>query len=268
MSGTNSADRILGILNVFTEDRQMWMPEDLMQELGYSRPTLYRYLKSLKTAGLLASLPGGAVMLGPRVVEMDFLAQRSDPLVQFGEPLLDDLAKAFPCSSLLVRWYGDKLLCVTSRCSTISPLSSYPRGRPMPLRRGAISRAILAFLPRRQLEPKIRDNLAEFASIDLGTTVEEVLAKMRETKRAGFAMARGEVTKGVVGIAAPVFSDSAVPIAAVAVTISEQEITNFMLQDIKDKVCAASETLSALLRDEDTQREDIAIPHMNKRASA
>ena len=56
MKGTNSADRILSVLNLFTDGRLEWTAEQLMEVLGYSRPTMYRYLRSLKDAGLLVSI--------------------------------------------------------------------------------------------------------------------------------------------------------------------------------------------------------------------
>ena len=247
MSGTNSADRILAILDVFTEERLEWTPDELMAELGYSRPTLYRYIKSLKEAGFLASMPGGCMTLGPRVVEMDYLMQKSDRLVCLGEPYLKQLCDDHPASSLLVRWYGSKLLCVASECSTPNALSSYPRGRPMPLARGAISRAIMAYLPRRQLEPMIAENLTEFASIGLGSTSDEVMICMKQIRRQGVAIAYGEVTPGVVGIAAPIFSDSNAPIAALCVTIEARETDEKRLERISDQVRAAAANISAEL---------------------
>ena len=53
-----SSDRTLAILELFTEERLEWSAEELMAELGYTRPTLYRYLKTLKRAGFLVALPG------------------------------------------------------------------------------------------------------------------------------------------------------------------------------------------------------------------
>ena len=53
MKPKNSLERVLAVLEVFSEERLEWTPEDLMRELGYSRPTLYRYLKILKDAGLI-----------------------------------------------------------------------------------------------------------------------------------------------------------------------------------------------------------------------
>ena len=41
MKGTNSADRILSVLNLFTDGNLEWTAEQLMDELGYSRPTMY-----------------------------------------------------------------------------------------------------------------------------------------------------------------------------------------------------------------------------------
>ena len=46
-----SGDRILAILDLFTEDRLEWHPDEMMAELGYSRPTLYRYLRRCATRG-------------------------------------------------------------------------------------------------------------------------------------------------------------------------------------------------------------------------
>lgn len=245
MTGTNSANRILAILDVFTEDRLEWTPEELMAELGYSRPTIYRYLKSLKEAGLLTSTPDARFTLGPRVVELDFLLRKSDPLILIGQAHLQWLVSRYPCSALIVRWYRTKLLCVASECSTPNPLSSYPRGRPMQLARGAISRAIMAFLPHRQLEKTIAKNLGELSDIGLGSTVADVMKSMRKVRKAGVAIGHGEVTPGVVGIAAPVLNVGNIPIAALSVTIAGHEVDAARLEAIAADVIAAARSLSA-----------------------
>src|ERR1700751_315070 len=155
--------------------RLEWTPEDLMRELGYSRPTLYRYLKILKDAGFLMSTRNAGVTLGPKVVEMDYLTRRADPLVLRGEPYLKQLTADHSCTAMVLRWYGNKILCVAFESSSKNPISSYPRGRPMPLGRGAIARSIMAFLPRQQLGSLIERNLDDLRSVGLGATPEEVL---------------------------------------------------------------------------------------------
>jgi len=243
MSGTGSAGRILAILDLFTEDRLEWTPEDLMARLGYARPTLYRYLKTLREAGFLTSLPN-AYTLGPRVTELDYLMRRSDPLILHGTPHLTMLAEKYPCSAFLVRWYGRKLLCVASVNSTLRTQSSYPRGRPMPLARGAISRVILAFLPRRQQTPLIADNLAEFAAIGLGDTVGIVQSHLRQVRRDGYAVAHGEVTPGVIAVAAPVLDARKQPVAALCVTSAADDVTATRQQAIIADICAIARTVA------------------------
>jgi DNA-binding IclR family transcriptional regulator len=86
MKPKNSLERVLAVLEVFSEEQLEWSPEDLMRELGYSRPTLYRYLKILKDAGFLMPTRNAGVTLGPKIVEIDYLTRRADPLVLHGVP--------------------------------------------------------------------------------------------------------------------------------------------------------------------------------------
>ncbi|MCK1513349.1 IclR family transcriptional regulator [Bradyrhizobium sp. 190] len=245
MKPKNSLERVLAVLEVFSEERLEWTPEDLMRELGYSRPTLYRYLKTLKDAGFLMSTRNSGVTLGPKVVEMDYLTRRSDPLVLLGVPYLKQLTAAYSCTAMVLRWYGSKILCVASESSTRNPISSYPRGRPMPLGRGAIARSILALLPRPRLVPLIERNLADLRAVGLGDTADDVLKSLRKVRKAGFCVAYGEVTPGAVGIAAPVVDDRDYPVASVCVTIAGNLVTGAQIDQIGAEVRRVASQISA-----------------------
>lgn len=247
MEARSSLERLIALLDLFTEARLEWTPDEMMAELGYSRPTLYRYLKTLKAAGFLTAMPSGRFSLGPRVVEMDFLMRKSDPLLANAQPVLDTLAAAYPCTVLVVRWYGHKLLCIASKCSAADAKTSYPRGRPMPLVRGAISRAIIAFLPRHKLLAVIDANLAALTQVGLGRDRETVLSALRQVRRAGYAVARGEVTRGVVGIAAPIFDGGNTPVGALGVTISRKAAERHEPARIGSDVLNATQRINEVL---------------------
>jgi DNA-binding IclR family transcriptional regulator len=242
-----SLERTLAILALFDEERLEWTPEAMMAALGYARPTLYRYLKTLREAGLIVSLPGAGFTLGPRVVEMDFLLRKSDPLVRAAAPELAALAAAAPCTALLVRWYGSRLLCVASECSAPDPVSSYPRGRPMPLTRGAIARSIIAFLPRARRRAIVEENRAAFRNLGLGADTEAILERFRAVRREGVAIAHGEVTPGVVGIAAPVFDAARAPIASLCMTIAARRAPPARVACLAAEVRRAAAAVSARL---------------------
>ncbi len=234
------------MLDLFTEARPQWSSDELMQELGYTRPTLYRYLKSLKESGLLMPTRGSRFALGPRVVEMDYLSRRSDPLIAAATPHLERLTAARPCTALVVRWYGDKILCVASVASAVNPVSSYPRGRPMAMGRGAIARSIMAFLPRQQSLPLISRFAADLRSVGLGNTPDDMLSTLKRIRRAGVAVAFGEVTPGAVGIAAPIL-DTGYPIASLCVTIAGQQTKGELIDRIGDEVREATRQISSAL---------------------
>ena len=247
MKPASSLERLLSVLQLFTEDRLEWTPEAMMERLGYARPTLYRYLKTLSEAGLLASHPHAGYTLGPKIVEMDYLLRLSDPLILATHPVLEDLAVTFPGTALLVRWYGDRMLCVDAVNHQPEPLSSYPRGRPMPMGRGAIARAILAFLPKPQALSIIETHLSEWQALGLGDTAETVHGAMRQVRRDGYSMAFGEVTPGVVGTAAPVFDQARSPVGALCLTLRETDTDAAIRARLADRVLDGAADISARL---------------------
>ncbi|MGJ4941774.1 IclR family transcriptional regulator [Bradyrhizobium sp. HKCCYLS1011] len=256
MKKTNSQDRVLAVLDLFSESRPLWTPEELMRELGYTRPTLYRYLKSLKDIGLLMSTRGGRFTLGPRVVEMDYLSRRADPLVATAAPHLARLTATHPCTALIVRWYGDKMLCVASQSSAPNPISSYPRGRPMPMGRGAIARSIMAFLPKPQLMPLISRYAHDLRQVGVGATPEDILAAFKRIRRAGVAVAFGEVTPGAVGIAAPIL-DAGYPVASLCVTVGGQQTSGELIDRISAEVREAARLIATEVFDESNSNLNI-----------
>jgi DNA-binding IclR family transcriptional regulator len=236
MTPTNSLERVLAVLDVFSEKRLEWTFEELMDELGYSRPTLYRYLKTLKDAGFLASTHGAGYTLGPRIVELDYLVRKSDALVLAGAPSLRNLAGRRPCTAFLVRWYGAKILCVASESSTDRLTSSYPRGRPMPLGRGAIARSIMAYLPRANVTRLIRRNFEELRSVGLGESEDEIRKNIARVRKTGYAVAHGEVTPGAIGVASAILDAAGHPVASCCVVVAGNLVTGAMIDCIGEEV--------------------------------
>lgn len=241
-STSGSGERILAILDLFTADRREWSPDAMMAALGYSRPTLYRYLKTLKSAGYLVSAPGDGLTLGPRVTELDFLMQRCDPLIAAAAPFIKILATRYPGVALITRWYGSKILCIASERSADAPVSSYPRGQPMPIARGGISRVIMANLPRRD-QDRLIDTQREMLA-GPNTTADALRETYRAVRRMGYCTAWGEVTPGVVGVAGPILAGERMPIGAISITSAAAVMNKTRLaaieRDIRDSAAAIS----------------------------
>jgi hypothetical protein len=67
----SSLARMLGVLDLFNEQRLHGSAEDIAEALQVSLPTSYRYLKTLSDAGLLRRGSDAQFTLGPRIVMLD-----------------------------------------------------------------------------------------------------------------------------------------------------------------------------------------------------
>lgn len=204
-----TADRVLGVLRLFSLERPEWSVDSAAQALGLSQSTAYQYFRSLGDAGLIVTSRAGRYVLGPAILELDWLTRRSDPFVQTARPLLAGLSDLSPAGglALLCRLYGSRVMCVDQYATHAPAMAvSYERGRPMPLIRGSASKVILANLPLRPLRQFHAKAVDDIARAGLGADWEGFKAALREIRRAGYSVTRGELDVGVFGVSAPVFS--------------------------------------------------------------
>lgn len=195
-----TADRVLTILSLFSGERSQWTVEDAAAELGLPPSTAYRYFKSLAQAELLSSHGTGNYMLGAAVCALDRAMRLHDPLINAAKAEMEALAAAHPETIvLLTRLYKDTVMCVHREGERLTA-SGYERGRPMPLNRGAASKAILAHLPARTLR-KLPQASISATELENHALREE----LRKIKAQGYSVTRGDIDAGKIGISVPVF---------------------------------------------------------------
>jgi len=242
-----SHTRMLAILDLFDEHSVSWSVEDLHAELGYTRSTLYRYLKVLTDAGFLTSLPGLGYALGPRIIELDRKIRMTDPLLQAARPVMAELVLDIPAVALLCRRYRQKVLCVHQEASTSAFTSDYERGRARPLLRGAASTAILAWLPNYQVSKLYKARPEEFAEAGLGENLAEVKAGLKAIRQARHVISYGMVTPGVIGVAAPLFDGRQEVIGSLSLTVSDTPVMRERLEAVTGQVVFCARVVNTAL---------------------
>lgn len=239
-SPQNSPERMLAVLDLFEGQSMEWTMEDMSARLGYTRSTIYRYLKSLTEAGLLTSLPGIGYTLGPRIVELDFAMRSRDPLIVAGRPIMAELVREAHGVALLCRRYRDRVLCVHQEQNAPGFVSNYERGRARPLLRGAASRIILAHMPAGAIKRVLdAQEPRELVAAGLGESANEARIRLRAIRQRGWDMTSGDVTPGVTGIAAPVFDQKKQVLGSLSLTLAGR------LGDEKAALIAAQITFCA-----------------------
>jgi DNA-binding IclR family transcriptional regulator len=192
--------RYVRVLELFTEQRSEWTIPDIATALLIPASTVYRTIQDMVAANFLEAANEAQYRLGASFIEIDRLIRVTDPLYRIGTPLLLDLVDQarIPSTAMLARLYNETVMCVSQAAIIAESIpTSYERGLPRPLSRGATSKVILAHLPPRRLKHLLEQENA-------GCSVEEMRQELAQIRKRGYSMTRGEVDEGIVGIAAPV----------------------------------------------------------------
>lgn len=199
--------RYLSILRLFEEGRIEWTIPEIAQALNAPGSTIYRTVREMVSQDFLEAAPDSCYRLGAFFIEFDRLVRVTDPLYTFGRALLGDVvAQArVPCVAVLARLYGDTVMCVADFEAPAGGVkSSYERGRPRPLIHGATSKAILAQLPVRRLTKLLVGERGDKDNRAFSQSEADFRDELNTIRKCGYSITRGEVDKGLVGIAAPV----------------------------------------------------------------
>lgn len=198
--------RFVDVLRLFGEDRSDWTVPEIAETLGVPASTVYRTVRELLGAGFLEPAREGHYRLGAFFVEYDRLIRKTDPLVRHGQALLRDVAlqARVPCAAVLCRLYGDTVMCVAEETAQAPFWTSYERGLPRPLTRGATSKVILAQLPTRRLTKLLAQEEGPFPRNPANKNAAELREELAAIRKRGYCVARGEVDKGLMGLAVPV----------------------------------------------------------------
>ena len=213
--------RYAEILRLFDETASDWTIPDMALALGVPASTAYRTVRDLLAERFLEPALEGHYRLGSAFVAFDRLIRLTDPIMRVGQELLHDLAlqARAPCVGVLARLYGDTVMCVADTVPTDARVrTSYERGRPRPLTRGATSKVILAQLPTRRLNGLLATHEAAERHPHAPSAV-DLRNELALIRKRGYCVSRGEVDTGLVGLAAPVAAPSRALLASLSLVV-------------------------------------------------
>ena len=194
---------MLAVLDLFSVDQPVWKADEVAASFRCSVATAYRYLAELCRAGLLTRT-SSTFTLGARIVELDYTIRQSDPLRRAALPIMRELRDRTGCDVLLADMIGDRILASHHERGNDPTTVSFGRGRPMPLFRGAGSKAIIATLPVARLRRIYNARQDEIAGAGLGDDWKGFRAALAAIRRAGHAISLGELEPQNVAVGAPV----------------------------------------------------------------
>lgn len=213
----SSPSRVLAILDLFTEEKPIWQPDNINAVLGYSRTTGYRYLKELVEAGLLQRVSAGNYSLGGRIIALDYLLRQTDPVLLASNAVMHKLATDTNFdASLSVMFAGPRVVDLHHVHAEHNLYVSYGRGRPRSLFLAASPKVLLAHLPRNSLKKIYEAHAKEISINNMGNTWQDFLSVLAKIRKDGFYYSQGELDPSIGAIAVPIFNAEGECVAALA----------------------------------------------------
>ena len=193
--------RAAAILKAFNSERPRLTVLELQRATGISRPTLYRLLQTLVGTGLVQA--GGEPQrfgLGPAVMGLAHVWTSAMDVVELARPVLTRLRDATGETAALFLLQGDQRLCVLEIPSRQVLAITRGVGGTEHISRGASGKAILAYLA--EADPAAQ---AVWRSLPAEVDQARLLADLERCRKDGLSISRGEVFRGAIAIAVPIF---------------------------------------------------------------
>jgi len=236
----SSSTRMLHVLDFFTLEKPVWTVEELQDALSSSRATTYRYVKALVDAGLLAPATEGAYVLGSRIIELDRQIRLSDPLLAAARQVMEQVSAETGANLMLCSFYGEKVMCIDREWVDTSFQSSFERGRPMPLFKGATAKMILAYLPPYHQRNILLHNAREIAEVGLGETWEEFRENMKALRREVGHVSYGEVDPTLIGIGAGILLETGEVVGSISFIAKRADTGPERIEMLRERIARAA----------------------------
>jgi len=228
-----SVEKAFAILEVFGDERRAMNLSEVAEAVGMTKSSAQRCTHTLERLGYLRRDPRvKRWVLTPQALGMAHAYLSGHPLIEQATTHLIDLNQASGESVSLSEPYETDMVFVARFPSHKRFFIHMPVGRRLPMFCTASGRAFLSGLPPAEAQKIVRrSSLKQFTPHTL-TDPQEILEHIAAAREAGYAWANQEYYRGDVTIAAPVFGDDGMPVAAVNISAPTSRWT---LADLRSK---------------------------------
>jgi DNA-binding IclR family transcriptional regulator len=242
-----SVDKALSILECFSDREPELSLKQLSEKTGLYKSRILRLCGTLMAHGFLIRQEGSLYRLGPKLMMLGKIYERSNSLISVARPILRELASITGESAKLFVIQGTKRICLVREKGTY-PLSYHvEEGESFELYAGAGGKVLLAYTPKefrdQVLGEKVLQRLTPTTIVER-SRLEEEFAAIRER---GYASSNGEIFTEVAGMAAPVFDHENDVCAALTIAGPSQRFTEERRREMLDNLMASARRLSLLL---------------------
>lgn len=201
---STTVDRVLHVLAGVARAGKPVSAKQIAAMVQQPVSTVYRHLASLKKWGLLQEhMNSGTFEPGPTGVQLAWgFDQNSNLISQSRDEISALVERSGESVGLLVHINGE-MVCIAMEESTQPLRCSFTKGRSHKLHKGASAKSLLAFMPRKQQQKLLAEQLG-----DKPEEVAALEAQLDTIRRRGYSTSDSEVDLGVWGVSVPIMTSN------------------------------------------------------------
>ncbi|NCT98522.1 MAG: helix-turn-helix domain-containing protein [Comamonadaceae bacterium] len=239
--------RGLEVIRSFSAEASEQTLSEVAARSGLTRAGARRILLTLQTLGYVEG-DGKLYRLTPRILDLGFAYLTSMPIWNLAEPVMERLADAVgeSCSAAVLD--GSDIVYVL-RVHTHKIVSlNLNVGTRLPAYCTSLGRVLLAGLNDAEVKARLKASERRANTRHTATEPAEILARVQQVRRQGWALVNQELEEGLISIAAPVRSRAGAVIAALNVSgQANRTSATVMKEQLLPKLRAAADEVSSLL---------------------
>ena len=242
---TSSLVRGLLVLESFTREKQSYSLTNLSKSLGIPKSSLHRVVKDLSLMNYLRyEEQSRCYYLGTRILSLGFSLLRSMELREIARPYLEKLSREFNKTVNLAVFDRDEMVYVERIRVPGLRAFNISVGARLPVWNTAVGKVVLAYLATQRLK-----ELLEKSKSFPGFKISEhrLMNELAEIRKNGFALNEQEFNRGILAVAAPVFSDTGVVCAVNMIAEPEDASIDTLREQYAPGLMAVARELSKAL---------------------
>jgi len=226
-----SVGRAIKILEAFNNKSKLGITE-ISKMLQIPKSTTHDIVTTLEKEGILEKdSESSKYYLGIKLFELGDRARENFELRKVAIPYLKELNEMFDETVHLTVPENGEVLYIecfesTKRLRTYSVI-----GIRAPMYCTAVGKAILAFLPDKEINKIIGKGLKRFTNNTI-TDNKKLLDELKKIRKTGYAVDNMEHEEGVRCVGAPIKENSGYPIASISISGPSQRITDEMIPQL------------------------------------
>jgi len=245
----STLSKTLALLDFFGPSSLQVTAETIVERTGASKATIYRHVKDLCDAGLLTRVGTGSYSLGPRIIELDWMMRRYDPILVAGRELMLELAGETRLAVFTSVFYDGRIINTHIVEPSETFAFNFGRGQPLPLFCGAQSKVLVAYQTGRRLRKLFQEKIAGNPGNPFHNwSWKEFSRAAKKIRKDGYCITNAELTEGLTGIAAPIMQqDGREAAASLCVVGNDDKFGLLRRESVIERVVETARQIAANL---------------------